>query len=580
MKWTWLCATVLVGFVTLARADSNLRIEDVGLHGYVGAPSPVTVVLRNPSPQPQRIHLEISDEGPEPSRYFPSNTVTSDVLLNGGEQRRLEIPVLLNATKVRVVASATVGGAVIGLDKYEGVLKREKLIAILCVGDEICKTAQSQMQFSGSAEARDSKNQQLVFRAMRDARDDWWAYTAANALVVAMPLSQLTAAQRDALEGYLRSGGRLILLEDEIADAAFLSAYRQSRAPNGERVGKGTLFLIAGLKANTLGDLFSGKSLQTMLQEQYAGMWDGGAPDAPDALGRFVTSFSFPRLRWLLAWLAAYIVVIGVINFAVLRRLKRVDYGWISTCILALLFAAGFYFSSSSNRPREFRLDNLDSYYLDSRSPLAAADYRLRVSAPERREVTVSIADPAVFEFTTSRRGQANSQIWTEMNGDGPSGDIDYDVSLGPPRETDLSLLKWSFRDLKLRGLRQFPGTVHFIAPNRLRNDTGQNFDDAIYIDHDANSIYTLPGLAAGQEIQLDSLTPQPFDLNKAPGYTKVLVAGQQSLEMLARRNLLPYAGQRYVFAGIGEGPALPANLNLPHQQNVHTLILVNLEQP
>ena len=580
MKWTLLCATVLVGIATLARADANLRIEDVGLHGYVGAPSPVTILLRNPSPQPQRIHIEISEESPEQSRPFYRSTVTSDVMLTGGEQRRIEIPVLLGAAKLRLVAAATANGSVIGFDKYEGLLKQEKLIAILCADDEICKTAQSQMQFSGSSEARDSKNQSLVFRTMRDARDDWWAYTAANTVVLAMPLAQLTAAQRDALEGYLRSGGRLILLNDEIADTAFLSAYRQSSlAPNYERVGKGTLFLVAGLKANTLGDLFSGENLKLMLNEQYRAVWNSGNSEALD---RFAASFSFPRLRWLLLWLLVYIVVIGIVNFSVLRRLKLLDYGWITTGGLALLFAAGFYFSSSSNRPKEFRLDNLDSYYLDSRSSLAAAEYHLRVSAPERREVTVSVADPAVFEFANYGRVQANSQIWTEMNGGESPAEMEYDIILGPPRETELSLLKWSFHDLKLRGLRQFPGTVHFVAPNRLRNDTGQNFSEAVLIDNVAHVSYKLPPFSPGEELLLDPHTAQaiPSEDEQQTTRRRRGVQDRQGLTDLMKLGAVNWGREGRFFAGISDGPALPADLNLPHQQNVHTLVVVNLEQP
>src|SRR5258708_29419458 len=87
--------------------------------------------------------------------------------------------------------------------------------------------------------------------------------------------------------------------------------------------------------------------------------------------------------------------MIGVLNFDVLRRLRRLEFGWISVCGLALLFAGGFYLSSASRRPKTFRLDNLATYYLDARSPLAAADYSLRVSAPERRGALVSVPHPA-----------------------------------------------------------------------------------------------------------------------------------------------------------------------------------------
>src|SRR5258706_3749640 len=110
-------------------------------------------------------------------------------------------------------------------------------------------------------------------------------------------------------------------------------------------------------------------------------------------------------------------------------------------CGLALLFAAGFYFSSASRRPKSFRLDNLATYYLDARSPLAAADYNLRISAPERRDVLVSVADSAVFTYLTSTGEQPNSQIWSEMNRQGAQVPREYDIRLGPPSQVELPLL-------------------------------------------------------------------------------------------------------------------------------------------
>ena len=116
-------------------------------------------------------------------------------------------------------------------------------------------------------------------------------------------------------------------------------------------MGKGTLFRLSGLSANALGEVFAGRNLLGVLAQSTT-FWDTSQTDW--VRRRFAASFNFPRLRWMLLWLAAYIVVIGVLNFAVLRRLHRLEFGWISVCGLALLFAAGFYFSSASRRPKEF----------------------------------------------------------------------------------------------------------------------------------------------------------------------------------------------------------------------------------
>jgi hypothetical protein len=575
MRRVLLCISFVLVLAASLIADSNLRITDVGLHGYYGTRSAVRLILRNPSSQAQVIHLQVAAG----NENDVTNTVTTDVTLSGGEQRALELPVLMFVGKVFITADASSAGAFFGQDKHEEVLRQTNLIVLMCASENVCKTAQSQIQFSGTIEERADKNRQTAFEMVDDPRDHWWAYSASGAVVVAMPMTKLAPAQRDALEGFLRSGGRLVLLEDEIADPSFLSAYRRAPAPpNGERVGKGTLFRVSGLRANALGDVFAGRNLTGVFGQNYT--WRNS--NQLDFLrSQFATSFDFPRLRWVLIWLAAYTVVIGVLNFAVLRHFRRLEFGWISMCGLALLFAAGFYFSGASRRPRSFRLDNLATYYLDVRSPLVAADYNLRVSAPDRRDVLVSAADPAVFTYSNHTGEEPNSQIWAEMNRQGAQVSHQYDIRLGPPSQVELSLLKWSFHDLDLQGLHEFSGTVHFVAPNRLRNDTGQRFGEAVYLDYTSNALYALPALAPSEEIQLDTITPKPIrteDLKQV--WTGAdLDYGKQTLPELALKGALPFVGAGRVFAGLSDGPALPVELNIPHQQSVHSLVIVALEQ-
>jgi hypothetical protein len=576
MRSAGICLSLVLALAPPLFGDSNLRIADVGLEGYMGTPGAVRVIVRNPSSESQFIHLlvSLSDSG------GTTQTITSDISLSGGEQRQLELPVVFEGGKTKIAAEASAGGSVFGRDSYEGFLRATNLVVLMCASENVCRTAQSQIQFSGSIEEQADKNRGIKFAAMNDPRDVWWAYSAAHAVVLAMPVTGLSSKKRDALEGYLRGGGRLVLLEDEIADPAFLSAYRSGMPSlNGERVGKGILFRVSGLSANTLGNIFTGRNLPAMLQPDR--WW---AYRADWLRRRFAARFNFPRLSWILLWLAVYIVAIGILNFAVLRRLRRLEFGWISVCGLALLFSVALYFLESRQRPREFRIDNLAAYYLDGRSPLAAADYSLRISAPKRRVVVVSVADPAVFVNSHPRGVEMSSQIWVEIGGVAERANQEYDIRLGPPRQIDLPLLKWSFHDMDLEGLHEFSGTVHFVSPNRLRNDTGQHFGDAVYVDYRAKVFYPLPALAPGEEIQLDTITPKPIPARGErpdPSASPAIAHGNPTLEELAADGLLASAreGER-VFAGFSDGPALPVELNIPHQQSAHSLILVALEQP
>src|SRR5215470_2292546 len=277
-------------------ADSNLRIADVGLHGYKGTPCAVRLVVRNPSSQPQIIHLQVAVT----NGWVFTNTVTSDVSLNGAEERELDLPALISGGETKITADAfAADGSVIGHDIYAKSLRFESLVVLMCASETVCQSAQSQIEFSGNIQERADKNRNLRIELVNDLHDDWWAYVPASAVVLATPLTRFTAKQRDALEGYLRRGGRLVLVEDEIADRDFLSAYRKSAlTANSQRVAKGTLFRISGMASNQLGAVFAGVNLPPG-----DGYFDGYT-GWQRSLGvswlrqRFATSFHFPRLRW------------------------------------------------------------------------------------------------------------------------------------------------------------------------------------------------------------------------------------------------------------------------------------------
>jgi hypothetical protein len=122
-------------------------------------------MVRNPSSQAQSIHLRLvaSSEG-------GYRSVTTEVELSGGEQRELELPILLPIGKATVTAEATTASGVFGRDKYEGLLRQTNLIVMMCASDSVCKTAQSQIQFSGTIEERVDKNRQIVFEMVNDPR--------------------------------------------------------------------------------------------------------------------------------------------------------------------------------------------------------------------------------------------------------------------------------------------------------------------------------------------------------------------------------------------------------------------------
>jgi len=84
------CVVFVLAVTASLIADSNLRITDVGLHGYSSSTSAVRLIVRNPSSQAQTVHLRISTG----DRDVVSYTVTTDVRLAADELRELELPLV------------------------------------------------------------------------------------------------------------------------------------------------------------------------------------------------------------------------------------------------------------------------------------------------------------------------------------------------------------------------------------------------------------------------------------------------------------------------------------------------------
>jgi hypothetical protein len=334
-------------------------------------------------------------------------------------------------------AGKVIGKSQVGLNSLTRV-DNEGLVVMLCGDRKLCDAIQSQISFSGSTEEVSEKNRRFKFLALDRPRERWWDYDVAGFLVVADPVSRWIPEERLAVERHLRGGGRVVLMEKESADPSFLAAYRHRVAKDGPvQVGRGSLWTIADIENQTLGLMFTGKLLKSMV--------DGASPFP--ALGgsfgewlrnRVGVTFRFPRLRWILLSMTVYILVVGLANFALLHRLRKMEWGWISTTSIAILFAISFYMLSSAKRPKQLTVDDIPIYWMDSHSPIAQESLGLRVSSPRQQSVSLKIADDELI--TTRAAFQPNipnAQIATAIT-ESRREVSGWQVSLGPPLEVEL----------------------------------------------------------------------------------------------------------------------------------------------
>lgn len=590
------CVLSLLIFLvpTVVRAEDRIRIEEVGLQGFLTPSFPSPVRIHIPALlQAQTIQLEFTvDTGISMRENRPLRTDHFRMPVRVGSDTPLEIEVPLplgggDASKLQVSAKDSRGQMIGQATTALGPIKPGLPVAIYCDDDRNCREAQRQITLIPNTEEYQNQINQVEFVLLKEPRKDWWGYTGARALVLAGSVSSMEPGERMAIEKFLRRGGRLILLEKEVSDPTFLSPYRQGTpGPSPILVGMGRLYRVASLETNDLARLFppyGPKRLLNVLGESSSIL------PATQVLGLVEISFHFPQLAWLVTWIAAYILTVGFINFTILRRVRRLEWGWITVCLVSLVFSAGLYLFNSTRRPKTFTLDSASIYRMDGHSPIAVSDFAYRISSPRRGQVTLSINDDVLPEEWANYE-RPGADIATNMTG-GSGIHQGLEARIGDPYEIKVAMLKWSYKDFSFVGVREFPGTVHWISGMRLKNETGQKFREAVYLDRKSNKEYVIGALRQGEEIDLAQMTSKPIGTKNAG---KPSMASRQggswaegeadltpfSKEELSHWNSLSAEVNR-VFIGANDAPITSAKLSVPNSaRQTITVTIVNLDQP
>jgi hypothetical protein len=587
--------TFLLPFTT--RAQDTFRIDDVGLNGYFipGIATPVRIhIPAQQKSQSLKLDFLLESSGNYERRNEKrTDRFTMDVQANRDEPLDFDAPILIPlGDRVELAVRAfgsngnLVGEANRQLHPQDYLNYQDVVVAIYCVSTEGCADAQTQIAFGPSSPPSAKINKNLRLLTLSELRNEWWSYSAARAVVVAAPITKVTDRQREALEEFLRAGGTLVLLDDEVGDRNFLASYRRdSFGTRPVGVVHGALYCGSSLKSKTLGHLVNRAVFGPSAYDNQI--------SASSVLSHIGLSFTFPRLRWLVIWLLIYLLFVGPLNFAVLHRLKKLEWGWVSICTVSLLFAGGLYFSSSARRPKQFTIDNVALWWLDSHSPVAVKEVAIRVSSPERAALPVIIDDALVpvaardfgRYFPRSKDVNFGSGMTDKSN-----TQTGWDIHFGKPLTVNISVRRWSSEDLFFDGFQTFSGTVHWTTPTQLRNDTGIDFRDGLYIDYSAEKTYSLPNFVSGSEIDLAQLNSRPLyltdpkSLDNSGNSVRSLNCPPPTGSLSAIQFLctvFPPSNTRRFFIGHSDAPVPTARLGVPYENRSRLgIVIVDMGTP
>jgi hypothetical protein len=541
----------------------SIRIRQVGLedtYTFGNNPTLVSFEVRNTTMENLAVSLLVD----EVSLDNDSNSVTTSIqlplLLLPGEERTFRVPLqIIPVNNQRVVVYLEARDAhnlIVGRTaRLVGGKTDGQIVGLICATPDLCRNIQQSILLSGNPEEQTHKSQILRMVQLSEPPSEGWAYASATIVILAAPAARLAEAQRQALELFLRNGGTLVLIEDQIADGIsssggtnstaskvslpelsrlngnmhFLEPYRTRLAFGTRlRVGLGHLVRLPSVASKDFSDYFRPIGFSGTTPEEIRRQFSRTDRDLQPAdesqstwlMKRLGTSFRFPSFLEILIWMIGYLLIVGIVNFVLLRRLDRPEWGWLTIPAIAICASILLYATSARHRPKNFNLDDMVVYRMDDRSSLATADAKVRVSSPRRS--TVEPVVPADWVFFAPRRMYGPRFEGGANPGSSNAANVSEFV-LDRSWETNLSLRKWSFAELNFTGSHRFAGTIFRDSAGRLHNETGISFRQSIVADK--TNVFVLDSFPAGAAVDLAQVPRKGFSkesgrfVNRLPGY-------------------------------------------------------------
>lgn len=539
----------------------SLKIRQVGLENvyFLGSgPTLISFDACNTTTRTIPISLLVDEVNLENNANSVTTSITLPFVLSPGEERTFRIPLQIvpgdSGRLVIYLEARDSSNLIVGRTaRLVGPKTEGQIIGLICATPELCRNIQQSILLTGSPDEQTHKSQILRMIQLSDPPSEGWAYAPATTVILAAPINRLSEAQRQALELFLRNGGSLLLIEDQIADsissnpgtnpsagklslsdlnvlsrsAFFLELYR-IRLPFGRslRVGSGHLVRLPSIGSKEFSTYFrpigfspsTPEETRRQFQRDAADWESGDFSQSTWLMKRLGTSFRFPTFLEIFLWLIGYLLAVGVFNFIILRRIGRPEWAWFTIPAIAILTSVLLYGTSARHRPRNFNLDDMVVYRMDSLSALATADAKVRISSPHRS--TVEPIVPADWIYSPPRNPSqyvfdGSPILYNSANVSG--------FALDRVWVTSLALRKWSFTEINFTGFHRFAGTISRDAAGRLHNDTGISFQQAIVVDH--TDIFLLDSFPAGGSVDLAKVSRRVFQkesgrsVNRLPIY-------------------------------------------------------------
>jgi hypothetical protein len=265
-----------------------------------------------------------------------------------------------------------------------------------------------------------------------------------------------------------------------------------------------------------------------------------------------LAALSLPSPAILLLLIGIYIIVIGPVNFLVLRRIRRVDLAWVTTPILVgifLVLAYGASFTLRGTRPQISQLAIVQGF---EGQPGGQATAFVSVFSPQRRTYTMGFAPDALVSPGTFESLQSSSVPVSLSDTAATVPDLLIDVS-----SLSTLLVEQPVGEVPAVQSQLVRDTLRFSGS--IQNTSGETLHNALIVVGDA--VQTVGDVGPGARVEVNlPLNLQAFP-SKISGPSDALFNQQQVLSSL-------FSYDRFAFGG----PTFQGRQGLPERNAAYLL--------
>lgn len=234
-----------------------------------------------------------------------------------------------------------------------------------------------------------------------------------------------------------------------------------------------------------------------------------------------------PSIRLLAFWLVLYILIIGPLNYFILRKKQRLHLAWITIPAITLVFSIGAFGLGYALHGTDVFVNKISVVELVPDGQSQVTSY-IGVFSPAQRAYELGVSGDGLISAMSPFYNPWDSAVPAGS----PSGRELRLVQGDPGLVQGVSIEQWSMHSFMVEGMQADIGNVGTslrfqdqALTGTLRNNSGQMIREAVIFIN--KSVYRIGDLAAGQEVQVDFPVVDQASLDFGPSLSYIMFQDQ-----------------------------------------------------